>query len=113
MVAASCTAKPWDRSSRSITLRVPPGFPAGMGVGVGTWVTASVFLPDFAVSDPAIPTPSVTATRAATTIPSTRLMDPSWRAMGAEKMNTLYAVPGRDGFELQYPPITKEVPHAQ
>src|SRR5262249_55712241 len=33
MVAASCTAKPWDRSSRSITLRVPPGLPAGMGGG--------------------------------------------------------------------------------
>src|SRR5262245_47651713 len=57
-----------------------------MGVGVGTWVTASVFLADFAVSDPAIPTPSsATAMTRAATIPSGRIMDASWRAMGSEQ----------------------------
>jgi len=86
MVADSCTAKPWDRSSRSITLRMPPGLPTGMGVGVGTWVIASVFLADFAVSDPAIPTPSrATARTRAATKPSGRIMDASWRATGRKK----------------------------
>jgi hypothetical protein len=44
MVADSWTAKPGARSSRSITFSVPPGFPAGMGVGAGAPVLSAAFL---------------------------------------------------------------------
>src|SRR5262245_53513739 len=44
IVADSWTAKPGARSSRSITLRVPPGFPAGIGVGDGVPAPSALFL---------------------------------------------------------------------
>src|SRR5580765_7645687 len=44
MVADSWTAKPGARSSRSITLSVPPGRPAGIGVGAGTPALSGAFL---------------------------------------------------------------------
>ena len=44
MVADSWMAKPCARSSRSITFSVPPGFPAGMGVGAGAPVLSAAFL---------------------------------------------------------------------